>query len=61
MVLVDYFSDFVEVRELRDTTTAAVLDFLKEQLSRLGIPDTLVSDNGPQRVNRDFAEFGRKW
>ena len=42
MVLVDYFSDFVKVRELGNTPTAAFLDFLKEQFSRHGIADTLV-------------------
>ena len=60
VVLVAYFSDFVKVRELGDTTTTAFLDFLKEQFSRHVIPDTLVSNNGPQFVSRHFAEFARE-
>ena len=61
IVLVDYYSDFVEVRQLDDTTSASVIEFLKEQFSRHGIPDTLVSDNGSQFTSREFTEFSRRW
>ena len=60
-VFVDYYSDFVEVSQLDDTTSATVRDFLKEQFSRNGIPDTLVSDNGPQFTSREFTDFSREW
>ena len=61
IVLVDYYSDFIEVSQLDDTTTATVCDFLKEQFSRHGIPDTLVSDNGSQFTSREFTEFSKEW
>ena len=41
----DYYSDFVEVKELSDTTSPTIIQFLKEQFSRHGIPDVLISDN----------------
>ena len=33
IVLVDHYSDFIEVAELRDSTSAAIIQFLKEQFS----------------------------
>jgi len=41
VVLVDYYSDFVEVQEVADTTSPTIIQFLKEQFSRHGIPDVL--------------------
>ena len=43
-----FYSDFIKVKMLQKNTSSAVIEFLKEQLSRYGIPDTLVTDNGPQ-------------
>ena len=40
ITIVDYFSDFVEVSELEDTTSHAVIQVLKEQFSRHSIPDS---------------------
>ena len=34
---------------------------LKEQFSRPGIPDTVVSDNGPQFSSQEFHEFSLTW
>ena len=48
IVLVDTYSDFIEASQLNDTTTTTVIEFLKQQFSRHGIPDVLVTDNGPQ-------------
>lgn len=61
IVLVDSYSDFPEVGELEDTTTEPVVQFLKEQFSRHGIPDKLVSDNGSQFVSQEFSQFAREW
>ena len=48
LVIVDYFSQFVEVDYLTDTTSQTVITKLKGQFARHGIPDVVVSDNGPQ-------------
>ena len=61
VVLVDYSSDFVEVQELADITSPTIIQFLKEQFSRHGIPDVLVSDNGPQLVSHEFRRFAEEW
>ena len=61
LTVVDYYSDFVEVGELEDTTSRAVIQVLKEQFSRHGIPDTVVSDNGSQYSSQEFHEFSLSW
>ena len=54
ITIVDCFSDFVE---LEDTTLHPVIQVLKEQFVRQGIPDTVVADNGPQFSSQEFHEF----
>ena len=61
IVLGDSYSDFIEVGELRGTTSSDIITFLKEQFSRHGIPDVLVTDNGPQYYSREFTEFSTAW
>ena len=61
VILVDYFSDFWEVAKLNDTTSSSVIEFCKQQFSRHGIPDILVSDNGPQLISSEFVEFSKAW
>ena len=61
IVLVDSYSDYVEVSQLKATTTTALIEFFKEQFSRHGIPDILMTDNGPQYTSREFTEFTREW
>ena len=61
ITIVDYFSDFVEVSELEDTTSHSVIQVLKEQFSRHGIPDTVLSNNGPQFSSQEFHEFSLTW
>ncbi|CAB4029512.1 PREDICTED: uncharacterized protein K02A2.6-like, partial [Paramuricea clavata] len=61
VVLVNSYSDFLEVGKLKGTTSSAIIEFLKEQFSRHGIPDVLVSDNGPQYTSREFTDFTTEW
>ena len=61
IVLVDYYSDFIEVSELPDTTSSSVIQFFKEQFSRHGIPDCLMTDNGSQIVSQEFTQFTTDW
>ena len=61
IVLVDSYSDFIEVCQLNDTSTATIVEFMKQQFSRDGIPDVLVTDNCPQFTSQEFNIFSRKW
>ena len=40
---------------------AKVISILKEVFSEHGVPETLVSDNGPQYSSALFAEFANEW
>ena len=53
-VIVDFYSDFIEVKMLEENTSGAVIEFLKEQFSRHGSPDILVTDNGSQFTSQEF-------
>ena len=57
VVIVDYFSRYPEVFRLQSTISRSVINALKMVFSRHGIPETLVSDNGPQYSSLEFAEF----
>ncbi|KAK7901627.1 hypothetical protein WMY93_018396 [Mugilogobius chulae] len=61
MVTVDYFSNFWEVDYLPDTKSTTVIHKLKAHFARQGIPDVLVSDNGPQYSSQEFKSFSTKW
>jgi len=61
LVTVDYFSDFIEIDRLDEKTGKEIIKKLKIHMARYGIPDTLVSDNGPPFGSRDFQSFSRKY
>ena len=48
LATVDYYSGFFELDYLSSTKSASVITKLKSQFARHGIPDKLISDNGPQ-------------
>ena len=48
LVLVDSYSKWLEVFPMETTTTAKTLDILRSVLARSGLPEKIVSDNGPQ-------------
>ena len=57
IVVVDYFSRYVEVKSLTSTTAANVVAALKSIFSRHGVPVILMMDNGPQFNCNEMAEF----
>ena len=61
LLVVDYFSRYVEVQTLSSTTSASVIRALKAIFSRHGIPTTLVSDNGPQYSSQEFQGFSQEY
>ena len=61
LVVIDYYSRWLEVKLLKTTTSEAVIKKLKEIFAAHGIPDMLLSDNGPQYISSEFAEFSSKY
>ena len=57
LVVVDYFSNYIEVANIQTPTSRKVIKSLQDIFARFGIPDTLVTDNGPQFAAAEFASF----
>ena len=61
LVTVDSNSSFFEIDRLHSKTAAAIIPKLKQQFARHGIPDMVVSDNGPPYNSHEFKEFAAKY
>ena len=61
IVTIDYFSNFWEVDRLPNTKAITTILKLKSHFARYGIPDQVMSDNGPQFSSKEFADFARSW
>ena len=61
LVAMDYYSRWIEVEKLSTTTTLAVVNSLSKMFSTHGIPETIVSDNGPQFDSQRFKEFTEEY
>mgnify|MGYP000329688368 CR=1 FL=1 len=59
--MVDYWSNFFEVAEIHRNTAQTVITQLKVQFARHGIPEVLISDNGPEFDNQEFKNFSTDW
>ena len=57
MVTVDYFSNYIEMEKLGSQTSPAMIKALQATFARHGIPDTVVSDNGPAYASEEFSKF----
>jgi len=61
LVVVDYFSNFIEVSRLTTLTSQATVRALGDIFARFGVPDVLITDNGTNFSSEEFAAFSRKW
>ena len=61
IVMVDYYSRWIDIAYLPNITSAEVITKLKSFFCRHGIPLTFVSDNAGQFTSDLFEEFAEKW
>ena len=61
LLIVDYLSGFWEVEPLQSTLSSDVIKKIKMHFARNGIPDMVVSDNGPQFAAQEFQCFRKTW
>ena len=61
LITADFYSGWFEIDLLPSQKTSTVVQKLKAHMSRYGIPDTLVTDNGPQFDSNEFKQFQKKW
>lgn len=61
LLCVDHFSKWPEFAKLENQTSGNTILHLKSIFSRNGIPDKLISDNGPQFACENFRAFSKDY
>ena len=61
LVTVDTYSDFIEVDRVSSKSASEIIRLLKSQMARHGIPEKLMTDNGPPFSSSEFARFSREF
>ena len=61
LVIVDYYSKYIDAIQLHSTTTTAVINALKTVMATHGIVKTLRSENGPQFSSSEFKQFCKSY
>ena len=57
LVTVDYYSRWIEVDVVRNTTSGSIIKCLEKHFTRHGIPDTLRTDNESNLVSHEMEEL----
>ncbi|XP_055642439.1 uncharacterized protein K02A2.6-like [Toxorhynchites rutilus septentrionalis] len=57
LLAIDAFSKWPEIIKTGRITSAATIGILRGLFARLGMPETLVTDNGTQFTSADFSNF----
>ena len=53
----DSYSKFPEIVQMKSTIAVATVNGLREIFSRYGLPELIISDNGPQFIPQKFKSF----
>ena len=61
LLSVDYYSKWIEIAKLDNQSSKNTITYLQSEFSRYGIPDQLISDNGPQFISTEFSEFSHNF
>ena len=61
IIVVDYLSRYIEILKLTTTTSSSIIVAMKSIFSRHGIPNVVVSDNGPQYASKEFTQFAESY
>ena len=57
LIVVDTHSKWPKVIQMSSTTTSKTIEALRNLLARYGLPEQVVSDNGPQFPSEKFSHF----
>ncbi|XP_055633245.1 uncharacterized protein K02A2.6-like [Toxorhynchites rutilus septentrionalis] len=61
LVIVDYFSSFIEVIVMKQITAKHTVQALHESFCRFGVPETMKADNGPQFISEELTMYCREY
>ena len=59
LVVIDSHSKWIEVVPTKRMTATSTIEILRKLFSSYGLPETLVSDNGPGFASKEFEEFAK--
>lgn len=54
-MVVDFYSGFIEVKQLQEISSSYVITFFKELFYKYGVPGTLVTNKGQQFTSHDSS------
>ena len=57
LVIVDAHSKWPEILMMKSTTASATIDAVRDVFARFGLPEQVVTDNGPQFASAEFEAF----
>ncbi|KAK8769379.1 hypothetical protein V5799_014158 [Amblyomma americanum] len=60
LIVVDAYSKWLEVRHMRNIQSPTVVEELRNLFATFGIPERLVTDNGPSFVSAEMEDFLKK-
>lgn len=61
LVTTDHYSDFIEVDELENTLSTTIVAKTEAHFARHGVPETILTDNGPQFIASDFERLCHRY
>ena len=61
LLTVDYYLKWIELVKMTELSSKYVISAMKSQFAKYGIPDELITDNGPQYACREFREFAKEY
>ena len=61
VVLVDIYSDFIELSQLLDLNSKALIKAIRPVFATHGAPATLITDNGTNFISSEFRRFQKSW
>ena len=62
LIIADYYTKYPIIRQLPNPSpSSVVVNATKQIFAEFGIPDRIVSDNGPHFASEAYREFARMW
>ena len=61
LLIVDYYNRFPVLHKLSSTMSRALVQEMEAVFAKLGVPNIIVSDGGPQYTSARFRNFTKDW
>ena len=61
LIIIDYYSRWIEVSPLQKTTSGSIVNNCKSIFSWNGIPELVIPDNGPHFISKVFLDFSNRF